>query len=149
MPSILNIATTISIGLLIGTELAVSVFINPALWQLEGPAQAQAIRLFARRLGRAMPFWYALNLLLLIFEAIVRRGGPAVLLIAIASALWAAVILFTILFLVPINNRMSRLNSDSLSEEARREHSRWDRLHRLRVAALGAAMVLFLVGSRV
>jgi uncharacterized membrane protein len=148
MTSILNIATTVSLGLLIGTELAVSVFINPVLWKLEGPAQARAIRLFAKRLGTAMPFWYALNLLLLIFEVIVRRGERAVLLIGTASGIWAAVILLTILFLVPINNRMARLDSDSLPEEARREHRRWDRLHRLRVVALGVAMVLFLIASQ-
>ena len=148
MTSILNIVTTLSLGLLIGTELAVSVFINPVLWKLESPAQARAIRLFAGRLGRSMPFWYALNLLLLIAEAILRRGEPGVLLVVTASGIWAAVILLTIVFLVPINNRMARLDSDSLPEEARREHRKWDRLHRLRVVALGLAMVLFLIASR-
>jgi uncharacterized membrane protein len=163
MASVLNIATIVSMGLLIGTELAVSVFVNPVLFQLDGPAQARAIRLFAKRLGTAMPFWYAVNLLLLVIETIVRRGeliirrGEASLrhgetsvpLLVTATGIWAAVILLTILFLVPINNRMARLDSDSLPEQARQEHRRWDTLHRLRVVALGAAMVLFLVAIRV
>jgi len=66
----LTIITTLCIGLLIGTEFSVSVFINPILRRLDVLAQAHAIRLFARRLGAAMPFWYTASLLLLIGEAI-------------------------------------------------------------------------------
>jgi hypothetical protein len=64
MPT-LDIATTLCIGLLVGVELAVSVFINPVVWQFERAAQAEAIRLFASRLGKAMPPWYIVSLLLL------------------------------------------------------------------------------------
>jgi uncharacterized membrane protein len=141
----LDIVTTVCIGLLLGTEFAVSVFVNPVLWKLEDRAQAGAIRLFAVRLGTAMPFWYALSLLLLIAEAIVERHQAGDSLLIAASAIWLAVILVTVIFLVPINNRMMRLTTDSFSEEARREHKRWDTLHRLRVAALGVAMVCFLL----
>jgi hypothetical protein len=52
----LNVVTTLCIGLLIGTEFAVSAFINPILRKLDSRAQASAIRLFAKRLGTAMPF---------------------------------------------------------------------------------------------
>src|SRR5215470_18908422 len=53
------------------------------------------------------------------------------------------VIVFTVVFLVPINNRMARLSSDSLSETARREHKKWDAPHRLRV--MGVALICFLL----
>ena len=56
--SLLNLTTTMCMGLLIGVEFAVSAFLNPVLWRLDQPAQSAAIRLFARRLGTAMPFWY-------------------------------------------------------------------------------------------
>lgn len=49
----LDIVTTVCIGLLIGSEFAVSVFINPILRKLDDLAQANAIHLFARRLGIA------------------------------------------------------------------------------------------------
>src|SRR6185437_9691670 len=71
MTVFLYIATTVCIGLLIGTEFAVSVFINPVLRKLDDRTQAKAVSLFAARLGRAMPFWYGLSLLLLLIEAIV------------------------------------------------------------------------------
>ena len=64
MTSFLDIVTTLCIGLLIGTEFTVSAFINPILNQLDGRAQAGATRLFAKKLGTAMPFWYAASLLL-------------------------------------------------------------------------------------
>jgi uncharacterized membrane protein len=143
----LDIVTTVCIGLLIGTEFAVSVFINPVLWKLEDRAQAAAIRLFAARLGTAMPFWYAVSLLLLGLEAMLRHHEPGFALLILASVIWAVVILVTVLFLVPINNRMARLDSDSFPEEARREHKKWDTLHRLRVAALVIALVCFLLAS--
>jgi uncharacterized membrane protein len=148
MTAFLYIATTICIGLLIGTEFAVSVFINPLLRKLDDRTQAKAISLFATRLGRSMPFWYAISLLLLIIEAIAVRHEPGDSLLIAACAIWLAVIFLTVLFLVPINNRMMQLDAESFPEEAQREHRRWDTLHRLRVAALVVAMICFLLAAR-
>ncbi len=144
----LNIVTTLCIGLLIGTEFAVSAFINPVLRKLDDAAQSAAIRLFARRLGRAMPFWYVASLLLLISVAIGRLHRPGIILLGGAVGIWAAVIVLTLLFLVPINNRMARMDAAAFTESARREHRKWDTLHRVRVAALAVAMVAFLAGTR-
>lgn len=147
MTIFLYIVTTVCIGLLIGTELAVSVFINPVLRRLEDRAQAKVISLFAARLGKSMPFWYGLSLVLLIIEAIVERHEPGNTLLIAASSLWVAVIVLTLLFLVPINNRMMQLDASSFPEEAQREHRRWDTLHSLRVATLVVAMVCFLLAA--
>jgi Domain of unknown function (DUF1772) len=147
MMRVLDILTITSLGLLMGTEFAVSAFVNPVVWKLEDRAQARTIALFAAKLGTVMPFWYAFNLLLLILEAVIRRHEPGLRLIIVASSIWIAVILFTVLFLVPINNRMARLGSDSFPEQARREHKKWDTLHRLRVAAVGVALICFLVAA--
>jgi uncharacterized membrane protein len=147
MTSFLYIATTVCIGLMIGTEFAVSAFINPVLRRLEDRAQARAISLFATRLGWAMPFWYGLSLLLLVVEIVVERHEPGVALLIVASAIWLAVIVLTVLFLVPINNRMMLLDAASFPEEAQREHRRWTALHHLRVVALVVAMVCFLLAA--
>jgi uncharacterized membrane protein len=147
MLRILDILTTGCIGLLIGTELAVSVFINPILWKLENPVQLTATRLFAKRLGAAMPFWYAASLLLLIAETIIRRHESGAALLAVASVIWAAVIVLTVLFLVPINNRLAQIGSTSVAEVARQQHRKWDRMHRFRVVALGASMFFFLLST--
>ena len=144
----LDIATTLCIGPLVGTELAVSAFVNPVLWKLDAPAQAAAIRLFARRLGTAMPFWYSASFLLLLAVTLRHLHRPGVLLLGAASGIWAAVIVLTLLFLVPINNRMARIDADAFTDASRRQHRRWDRMHRLRVAALAVAMAAFLAGIR-
>lgn len=146
---LLTIVTIICIGMLIGVEFAVSVFINPVIRQWDAGAQANAIRMFARRLGKAMPPWYIASFALLITEAIVHRHAPGKVLLIIASALWAAVILLTILFLVPINNRMAELRPEAFSVEAKQAHKKWDALHRVRVGMLGVAMVCFLLAVHI
>ena len=143
---ILAIAIIISVGLMIGTEFAVWAFINPILWQLDAPARAEAVRLFARKLGRVMPFWYAGNFLLIVTEAILLRGQPEMEFLATASGIWAAVIILTLIFLVPINNRLARQDSTLTLAQADRQHRRWDGIHRVRVVALIAAFMLLLAG---
>jgi uncharacterized membrane protein len=142
----LSIGTILSIGLMVGTEFAVWAFINPVLEKLDEEARASAVRLFAEKLGRAMPFWYSGNFLLLVIEAILFRGHPAIGLLTTASGIWAAVIILTLIFLVPINNRLARPDATSTLAQADRQHRRWDSMHRARVVALVAAFVLFLLG---
>ncbi|MFZ0629940.1 MAG: DUF1772 domain-containing protein [Acidobacteriaceae bacterium] len=146
---ILNILTTLSLGLLIGTEFAVSAFINPILRRLDDRSQLALIQPFAARLGAAMPFWYILSFVLLLVETVLLRHTPQVSLLIAASAIWAFVIVFTLRFLVPINNRLIRPAPGTTPEQALREHDRWDLLHRFRVVALTAAMIAFLVAIRV
>lgn len=148
MTTLLFIVTTVCIGLLIGTEFAVSAFINPVLRKLEDRAQASAISQFAARLGKAMPFWYVLSLAILAVEAMMQRHEPGSALLIVAVVIWLAVIVLTLLFLVPINNRMMKLDAHSFPEAARQEHHRWDTLHRLRVIALVVSMVCFLLATR-
>ena len=131
---------------MIGTELAVSAFINPILEKLEDRARLTAVRLFASKLGFAMPFWYALGFFFLLAVAFLFLHQPGFPLVAAAAAIWAVVIVLTLLFLVPINNRMARLSPDAAAGESLRQHRKWDLMHRVRVGALTAAMLLFLLG---
>lgn len=144
--NILSIATILCIGLLIGAEFAVSVFVNPVLFKLDFAAQAEPMRLFGRRLGTAMPVWYIASLLLLLSETVIHRHGSLVVLLGVAVALWVAAIALSLLFLVPINNRMVRMDADGWTESAQRELRKWDGLHRVRVAVLAVAMIFFLAG---
>ena len=144
--NLLNIATILCIGLLIGAEFAVSAFINPVVWKLDPAAQAMAFRLFGGRLGRAMPVWYIASLLLLVWETIIHRHESHVGLLGVAIALWGVAIALSLLSLVPINNRMVRTDADGFTESTRRELRKWESLHRVRVSVLAAAMISFLVG---
>jgi uncharacterized membrane protein len=149
MEPILDIATIICIGLMIGTEFAVSAFVNPILEKLDDTAQAHATRLFARKLGTVMPFWYITGLLLLIAETITIWQRPGIGFLVAASVIWSAVIVLTLMLLVPINNRIANMDSGAFTDTLRREHTKWDMLHRWRVLALSAAMICMLIGIHV
>ena len=144
MTSFLTSAAIVSIGLMIGSEFTVWVFINPILWELEEPARAQAVSLFAKKLGAAMPFWYIANFLILLTVAVLLRHQPTAWLAGVAVGIWAAAIVLTLIFLVPINSRLAQQDSAMSLDQAHREHKQWDALHRVRVLALGAAFVLLL-----
>jgi uncharacterized membrane protein len=102
---------------------------TPILHRLGRNEELSVIRLFAAKLGKVMPFWYAFSLALLIAEAIFRHRSSGEVLIIVVSAIWAIIILLTILFLVPINNRLARLNPNADADAALNEHGRWDTLH--------------------
>jgi len=141
----LDLIATLCAGLLVGVEFAVSAFVNPVLWQLDDRAQSRAIRLFADKLGTVMPFWYAATLVLLAIETAVRWHERARALLITSIVIWLAVIVLTIFFLVPINSRLARLDPESSFDKSRKEHKGWDTRHRLRILAIGTALVCFLV----
>lgn len=141
----LDVLTILCTGLMIGNELTFSLFVNPVIWQLEERSQAKALSLFARILGKVMPFWYALCLLLMVAETYLRRHQPALALLLIAVAIWIAMIVYSVTTLVPINNRIARL-ADRLPEGWRQETKRWDTYHRWRILSLVIAMVCLVAG---
>jgi hypothetical protein len=75
-----------------------------------------------------------------------RRHNPEVIWLVVAGSLFAFAIVMTLIFLVPINNRISGAQEEVFPDSLRQEHRIWDRLHRGRVLVLVSAMVLFLVG---
>jgi uncharacterized membrane protein len=143
---LLDILTMLCAGLMVGNELAVSLFINPALWQLDESAQAQAVSLFARSLGKTMPFWYALSLLLIIVETVFHRHRPGQLPLLVAALLWTVTVLYTIAALVPINQRLAALVPGSPTAQWQPQHHRWDTLHRWRILLLTAALIALMSG---
>jgi Domain of unknown function (DUF1772) len=145
MMHFLDVLTIVCAGLMIGNELAISLFVNPVVWQLEDRPQAKALSLFAGTLGKVMPFWYALCLVLMIVETYLRRDQPALTPLLVAVAIWIATIVYTVSTLVPINNRVARL-AGALPEGWREEHKRWDGYHRWRILLLMTAMVCLVWG---
>jgi uncharacterized membrane protein len=129
-----------------GTEFAVSAFMNPAMWKLDEPSQAKGLSLLARWLGKVMSVWYPLCFVLLIAEAYVRRHSPGIHLLQAAVVIWVLAIILSLTVLVPINNRIARLDLVSLPPDWREAHKRWDKLHRFRIVMLATAMA-FLVWS--
>ena len=130
-------------GSMVGNELAVSLFVNPAIWENDDHAMASRL---AGSLGKFMPFWYAVSLIFIAVEAYLRRGQPGEPLLLIAAGGWVASIVFSLAALVPINNRLAADGPGSTRGEWRTEHSRWDTLHRWRVVLLFAATACLVGG---
>jgi hypothetical protein len=84
--------------------------------------------------------------MLLLSETITHRRESLIVLLGVATGLWVAAIALSLLFLVPIANRMVGMHADGLTESAQRENRKWDGLHRVRVAVLAVAMIFFLAG---
>ena len=98
-------------GLMVGNELSLSAFVNPAVWQLESGPQAQGLSTLARSLGRVMPVWYGFCLALLALESFLHRHQASLIPLLTATVIWAGMVLFTIAMLVPLNNRIASLNT--------------------------------------
>src|SRR5947208_12081066 len=95
----LDIVTITSAGLMVGSELAISAFVNPAVRHLDSGPQAQALSILARSLGRAMPVWYGLCLALLALESFLHRRETALAALMTAAVIWTGAIIFSIAML--------------------------------------------------
>ena len=138
----LNIITITCAGLMVGNELSVSAFVNPALRRLESGPQAQALSVLARSLGQAMPVCYGFCLALLALESFLHFHQTTFAPLLIAAALWAGTIVLSINALVPINNRIASLNTAAPAPGWERDHRKWDALHRLRILLLMLAIFI-------
>ena len=125
-----------------------AAFVHPQLSKLEDGAHIQIARWLAVVLGKAMPIWYGLALVLIlgaVFEHRPISRGPG-LFLALAAALWVAAILFTVTMLVPINNRIAKIDPEHPYDCWLQDRCRWDQLHQVRVVVLIMAFVLLLTG---
>jgi uncharacterized membrane protein len=139
---LLNIIGITSAGLMVGTELSVSAFVNPALGRLESGPQAQARSVLARSLGLAMPVWYGLCLTLVMLESFLHLHQATLNPLLIAAALWAGAVVLSISALVPINNRIASLNTAAPAPGWERDHRKWAALHRVRILLLMLALLI-------
>jgi len=148
MATLFDIAAATVAVTMVGNEIAVSAFVHPQLRKLNDSAHAQAVQPLAKVLGKVMPLWYGLALLLIlgaIFEHRPMFRGPG-LLITLAAILWAITIVFTITMLVPINNRIANMNPQQPYPTWLQDRCRWDKLHRVRVELLIIAVLILLTG---
>lgn len=149
MNDVLPVIALLCAGLLTGNEFSVGVFIHPGFNRLPDLAHGYAARETARVFGRVMPFWMAANLLLtgsLVFVGTAVYTLAWWLIIA-ATVLFAVVIVFSIIFPVPINNRIAAWDLENLPADWRQLRQKWDAYHRVRVAMLIAAFLCLATGT--
>lgn len=138
---LLNMITITLASLMVGNELAVSAFFNPAVWKLESTPQAQGLSILAGSLGRVMPVWYGVCLAFLGLELFMHRHQAALVPLLTATVIWVGVIIFTVSVLVPINNRIASLNTAAPAAGWKQDHKKWDSLHRVRILLLLVALI--------
>jgi Anthrone oxygenase len=129
-------------------EFAVAAFVHPSFAKIPDSAHAAAANSSARILGSYMPFWYALVLMLSIADAVItwRYVHEWDKWILASCVLWVIAIVSTIIWLVPINNRVASWTPESLPSDWREDRKRWDRLHRWRTLLLFVASASLIVG---
>ena len=135
---LLNVAVAFLVLLMVGSELSVSAFTDPSAWRLDPAPQSAMLSHYAAVLGKVMPFWYGADLLLLGTETWLYRHTPDYSLLLIATVIWFLATLGSILFLVPLNNRVI-----AVSPGWQAAHRSWDRRHRVRIVGLAIAALLF------
>lgn len=147
MFEVLVVIAVVVVGLMVGVELAVAVFVNPIFDRLPQDGGLAARSDAARVLGRVMPFWYITSVALTVVWATLSWGRPAAVPVAVAGALLVASVVMTVLLLVPINSRVATWSTSTAPANWRRQLGRWDRLHHLRVGVITAAFTLLVIGA--
>jgi len=145
----IEIAAIVVSGTMTGNEIAVAVFFHPRISRLEDAVHVRAAQTLASALGAAMPFWYALTLLLSLADTFLAHPAWSTpwWLALTSSAILVLMIVYTVLLPVPINNQVARFQPDSLPPNWRELRRRWDLLHAIRVGFLLIALVLLVTAS--
>ena len=138
---IFDVGSGVVVGLMVGVEFAVAVFVNPILNRLSLEASMAARSDGARFLGKVMPVWYSASLALMIGYAVSTWHRPSAAPALGSAVLLAASVVLSLLLLVPINSRSASWKPETAPPDWREQTSRWDRFHYLRVAIIVLAFV--------
>ncbi len=145
----LEIAAIVVGGTMTGNEIAVAVFFHPRISRLEDAVHVRAAQTLASALGTVMPFWYALTFLLSLaatFLAHTTWNTPRWLALG-SAALFAVMIVYTVLLPAPLNSQIARWQPDATPANWRELRRRWDTLHAIRVCFLVIALILLVASS--
>ena len=95
-----------------------------------------------------MPFWYNLTFLLTLAEVVIRwhQAGRIPIWIATSAVLWMLASVYSLIALVPVNNRIKSWEKSTPPPDWKTYRRRWDMHHRWRVALLTIAFTLLIVG---
>jgi uncharacterized membrane protein len=132
-----NTAILFIVLTLLGVEFSVSAFVNPTVWRLEPEPQLRTLSHFAVVGGKVMPVWYLVSTLLICIQTWLYWHTPVRSILLTVDAILVLIAVASIFVLVPLNNRVAEGAADW-----QRIHRNWDRIHRVRIAALATAAFL-------
>jgi uncharacterized membrane protein len=148
----LQLIAMLAFGLMCGSEFNVAAFAHPMLNRQPLEVHVRMRASLAALLGRVMPFWMAgstlLNLLLLLpFE---HLNDSAWRFAAVAFTIQLFAVVFSLVGLVPINNRIAKWVPESLPEDWQAQEHRWDQYHWMRTCGLilAFAILVLSLGTR-
>jgi uncharacterized membrane protein len=148
---ILHLVALLVLGLMCGSELNVALFSHPLLKLQPLETHVLVRSSLAVLLGRVMPFWMAgstlLNLVLLLPFA--HLNESAWRFAAIAFAIQAIAVVFSLVGPVPINSRIAKWTPSSFPEDWSAQEERWDTYHFVRTCGLIVAFALLALSFRV
>ena len=149
MNELLILLVLLCTSLLVGNEFTVGVFINPAFGRLPEVSQAFAARETARIYGKVMPFWMITNFLLclLLTFLVADRYSTQWRFYLAGTVLFAIVSVFSVIFPVPINNKIANWNPNDLPGDWRQLRRRFDQYHLVRVVMLLITLVCLIFGT--
>jgi hypothetical protein len=147
---LLFVILILSTAALLGSEFSGGVFIHPVLVRTDHERFLPVIQVFAALFGKVMPFWMAatlvLHLALLGFSW--HWPAPSTVLLIVATLLWVAIIIFSIVAEVPINDRVKAWDLRQLPSDWREQRQRWDRLNAARVILIALAFLALVLSYR-
>ena len=142
MLDLLEVVTTVIIGLMVGVELSVAFVMNPILDALPEDSGQLGHTHAGRMLGAVMPVWYIGSLVLTVIWCIAgwHRDGTGS--VVAAGVLLMLSVVMSVLLLVPINNLNKTWTADDRPADWKQQLHRWERFHYARVALITAAFIL-------
>jgi uncharacterized membrane protein len=145
MRDVVAVVTVVVVGVMVGVEFAVAVFVNPVFDRLPGDGGLAARSDGARVLGRIMPFWYVGSVVLGAVWAGLAWGGAgaAAPRVAAGTALLVLSVAMSVLLLVPINSRVAAWSQEGAPADWKQQVGLWDRFHCARVGVIVLAFALF------
>jgi hypothetical protein len=150
MTEIIYIILITSTALLMGNEFSIACFIHPSLTRAGHERFIPAIQVFAKLFGKIMPFWMAGTLIfhLVLALSVWSSHHAASLFTLYAAAIWIFIVLLSVIFPVPINNRVGQWNPSELPANWQAERKLWDLYNTIRVGFIGFAFFLLLVAYK-
>ncbi|WP_405714486.1 DUF1772 domain-containing protein [Streptomyces xanthophaeus] len=142
MLNALEVFTTVTVGLMVGVEVAVAFIMKRILDALPEDSGQLGHAHGGRMLGTLMPFWYIGSLVLCAIWAVAGWEHHGAGLVVTAAGLLILSVVMSILLLVPINNRNRAWTPENRPADWKEQLDRWNRYHYIRVAVIVAAFTL-------
>jgi hypothetical protein len=147
---VLFLILILSTATLLGNEFSVGVFIHPALSRAQHERFLPVIQVFAALFGKIMPLWMAATVLLHLILLGLTWHWPALqtVLLLGATLLWIAIIIFSLIGPVPINDQVKAWDTQKLPPDWQEQRRRWDRLNAIRVVMIALAFLALILSYR-